>query len=209
MNSTKLEIGHTLSNLIRTHHISEAELARQINVPRATINRLVSGRTPDPRASTLSAIAEYFSITVDQLLGKQLSNGYQNAASGTGIPILKWEEALCWEEHTQQSDFSESKEFIMRDPTIQDGRFCLRVKSDAMSPQFQENSILIVDPTKEAANKDFVITYRVKTDEILFRELLIDGKYRFLKAINELFPSIELQNNDKIIGVIIQARNNF
>lgn len=207
MNSAKLEIGHILSNLIRTHQISEAELARQINVPRATINRLVSGRTPDPRASTLSAIAEHFSITVDHLLGKQLPNGFQKTTSG--IPVLKWEEVLCWEKHIHQGDFSDNEELIMRDPTIQDGKFCLRVKSDAMSPQFQENSILIVDPEKEAANRDFVITYRVKTDEVLFRELLIDEKYRFLKAANALFPSIELQKNDKIIGVVIQARNNF
>ncbi len=208
MNSTKLEIGHVLGNLIKTHHISEAELARKIKVPRATINRLVSGRTPDPRASTLSSIAEYFSITVDQLLGKQLSVP-DKLNVGPSIPILKWEEILSWEENISQRSLLGNEELITHDPSIEKGKFCLRVISDAMVPQFQENSLLIIDPNKEATNGDFVIAYRIKNDEVLFRKLLLDGKFRLLKAVNELFPNVELQKNDKIIGVVIQVRKNF
>lgn len=210
MNNGILEISDVLTALLKQHHISEAEIARKIDVPRATINRLVSGRTPDPRASTLSAIAEYFSISVDQLMGKNpVFSQSSSAALGQNLPILTWEKVLHWENHTRLCDVTKDTDCISYDPSIQEGRFCLRVTSDAMTPQFQENSILIVNPTKVAVNRDYVIVHLIRTDEIIFRQLLIDGKYRCLKAINGLFPMIELHNDDRIVGVVIQGRNTF
>ncbi len=57
MKANSLKISDILSHLLIVYDISESELSRKINVPKATINRLVSGRTPDPRASTLATIA--------------------------------------------------------------------------------------------------------------------------------------------------------
>src|SRR3989338_6658135 len=178
MSTAVLEVGNVLNQLLSNAGISEAKLGRIIGVPRATINRIASGRTPDPRASTLHAIAKYFNVTVDQLLGNQ--------------PIFQ---------HTESS--------ILTDPNIEVGQFALRVKGDSMWPQFQENTILIVDPTREQKNRDFVVVHIKKSNEILFRQLIIDGKYKFIKAINDIFPTIQLQDADKIIGVVIQTRNNL
>ena len=63
MTSNFLEISNNLSQLLAKHNISEAELGRQTNIPRGTINRLVTGKTPAPRASTLEAIAHFFKIS--------------------------------------------------------------------------------------------------------------------------------------------------
>lgn len=209
MNGAHLKISDILDDLLKQRHISEAELARQINVPRATINRLVSGRTPDPRASTLSAIAEYFSITIDQLLGKNEAAKLSDASNEHNIPILKWEEAACWEQFIPSEVTLKNTESIMRDSSIQDGRFALRVKGDAMTPQFQDGTILIIDPHKEAANRDYVIAHLIETNEIVFRQILVDGKYRCLKALNNSFPILELKKNDIVIGIIIQGRSIF
>ena len=79
-----------------------------------------------------------------------------------------------------------------------------------MWPQFQENTLLIIDPTKKKTkNRDFVIVYVKKNDEIVFRQLVIDGTYKFIKPINNIFPTISLQKRDDIIGIVIQTRNNL
>lgn len=73
MRDKTLNIKYVLSGLLSDSGISESELGRKINIPRATINRLIAGHTPDPRASTLNAIAAYFNISIEQLLGKSHS----------------------------------------------------------------------------------------------------------------------------------------
>jgi SOS-response transcriptional repressor LexA len=208
MSDAVLEISNILGGLLNHHRISEAELARQIKVPRATINRLVSGRTPDPRASTLNAIAQYFDITIDELLGRSsISKKFREISHNCTIPILKLEETMQWENLIENPcDHNNS---ITLDETIQEGKFAIKINSEAMWPQFQDNSIIIINPHKIAINRDFVIVHIKKNNEILFRQLLIEGQYRFLKAINHLFPSIELQPHDVIIGTVIQTRKNY
>src|SRR3990167_7580870 len=189
MTSATLEIANILDRLLSQAGISEAELGRVINVPRATINRIASGKTPDPRASTLQAIAKYFNVTVDQLLGKQplFSNNMQPfalSATYTSIPVIEWEEAPNWETVLQTIKPDNHFDWILADPNIESGKFALRIQGDSMWPQFQENTVLIIDQMRELKNRDFVIVYVKKNDEVLFRQLIVEGKSKFLKAIN-------------------------
>ena len=213
MSEAVLEIGNILSYLLNQGGISEAELARKISIPRATINRLASGRTPDPRASTLSAIAHYFNVSVDQLLGKQPlyfdSNQTIIATKHSSIPLVDLKETINWKELINRLKPDEHFDWIMVDPSIDEGKFALRVKGESMWPQFQENTILIIDPKKEAKNRDFIIAHIKKNDEIIFRQLIIEDRYRFLKAINNIFPTIQLDDQDKIIGIVIQIRKSY
>ena len=78
-----------------------------------------------------------------------------------------------------------------------------------MSPQFHEGAVLIIDPDKEPNNRDFVIVRVEKTKDVIFRQLFTEGKFRFLKAANQTFSSYEMQQNDEIVGVVIQARNEY
>src|SRR3990167_2192945 len=152
MSEAILEISSILNYLIKRLRISEAGLARKINVPRATINRLVSGRTPDPRASTLNAIAAYFNVTVDQLLGTQPLFLDENksivASSHTLIPIIEWKEAKNWEKIITQLKPDGHFDWIMIDPSIDHGKFAIRINSESMWPQFQTNTVLIIAPEK-------------------------------------------------------------
>jgi transcriptional regulator with XRE-family HTH domain len=68
--NTKLQ--HHLKRLIAHHEIiSGSDLARQLNIPPPSINRILSGHTADPRCSTLILLADYFDISIDQLLGRE------------------------------------------------------------------------------------------------------------------------------------------
>lgn len=212
MPDTILEVNNVLTFLIKKAHISEAELAREINIPRATINRLVSGRTPDPRASTLNAIAGYFNISVDQLIGKQpLMDKSQDIISTTNtlIPIIELEESLDWEKIISHITPSNHLDFIGIDHSTCLGKFAIRVKGESMWPQFQPDNVLIISTEKKTKNRDFVIAYISKSNETVFRQMIIDGNYKFLNAINNIFPTITFEPGDRLIGTVIQTRRNY
>lgn len=213
MSEAVMEISNILNYLLKQARISEAELARQINIPRATINRLVSGRTPDPRASTLNAIAQFFNVSVDQLLGKQpLYIGLNHsviATQQTSIPIIDLDKSKQWEDIISSLKPDTHFDWIMVDPSIDEGKFAIRIHGESMWPQFQANTILILSPEKEAKNRDFVIAYIKKNNEMVFRQYIVEDRYKFLKAINNIFPTIQLDESDKIIGVVIQTRQTY
>ncbi len=213
MSESLLEISNILNYLLKSMRLSEAELARNVNIPRATINRLVSGKTPDPRASTLNAIAEYFNISVDQLLGKKPIFLAQIESNITpkqeSIPVLNIEDCRDWDEIIHQLTNDSHFDWVSIDPTIEKGKFAVRVQGESMWPQFDKDTILIISPESEPKNRDFVIAYIKKSGDILFRQLIIENRYKFLRAINTMFPAISLEPQDVIIGVVIQIRKTY
>src|SRR5262245_36087993 len=65
-------ISEVLTKLMKFYGgMSGSELAGHVGLPSQTINRLLSGFVQDPRTSTLSNVADYFGITIDQLIGRQ------------------------------------------------------------------------------------------------------------------------------------------
>ncbi|WP_131795888.1 S24 family peptidase [Fluoribacter gormanii] len=213
MPSGSLDISSVLNNLLIKHGITEAELSRRIDAPRATINRLVSGRTPDPRASTLETIADYFKISVDQLLGKQpiYFNPSENisASVGTKLPIIDWDDIRNWKETIKELKTKQNNSWILVDSSIENGLFAFKINGESMWPNLQDNTIVIVDPERKPKNKDFVVVHIKAMDDIVVRQLIIEGKYTFLRASNPIFPVIQVGDNDDIIGVIVQTRNNY
>lgn len=208
MTSGFIAISNILNHLLDFYRISEAELSRKVQLPRATINRLVSGKTPDPRASTLEAIADYFHITLDQLLGKQplFLNGDQSvlATSNVPLPIISWQDCKNWRNSVSKLTTESHPDWLMVDSSMHDAIFALKVYGDAMWPNFPQNSVLII-AAKQPINKNFIIIQ--KNDEVIFRQLIMDGEFKFLKAINPIFPILQLDEEDNIIGVIVQTRN--
>jgi len=88
--------------------MSEAKLAKAVSVPKATINRIISGRTPDPRAGTLLPIAQYFGVTLEQLLGiVPLPDSLPLEAIRVeeitlSVPYVEIEQLYAWFDNTYQ-----------------------------------------------------------------------------------------------------------
>jgi transcriptional regulator with XRE-family HTH domain len=60
---------NVLTHLMSKNKISSSELARQTGVAQPVIYRLMSGGTENPQILTLKPIADYFSLSIDQLMG--------------------------------------------------------------------------------------------------------------------------------------------
>lgn len=70
-NKDAAALKRVLKKLLAQHGLTANALANKLNVPTPTIHRLVTGDVKDPRISTLIIIANYFSVTIEQLLGRE------------------------------------------------------------------------------------------------------------------------------------------
>jgi len=81
--------------------------------------------------------------------------------------------------------------------------FALRVVGDDMAPEFRDGHIIIIDPGGRVASGCYVIAkYR---DEMIFRQLKIDGDSWVLQALDSRVADFPLPHGAAdIVGVISQ-----
>lgn len=64
------ELGNRLSDLLASSDTSQRKLAKQIGVSNATISRIING-DGDAMLKTVIAIADYFSVSLEWLVGRE------------------------------------------------------------------------------------------------------------------------------------------
>lgn len=80
--------------------------------------------------------------------------------------------------------------------------FALRVIGDSMAPEFLDGHIVIVDPAMPAESGAYVIVDYA--GETTFRQLVIEEGRRYLRALNDRYPAVEIVGESRLRGVVVQ-----
>ncbi len=80
--------------------------------------------------------------------------------------------------------------------------FALRVLGDSMVPEFTEGHVIIVDPGMPAAHGAYVVVdYEGETT---FRQYWVKDGHKYLKPLNEAYPTVEITGTYRVRGVVTQ-----
>ena len=80
--------------------------------------------------------------------------------------------------------------------------YALRVIGDSMAPEFLDGHIIIIDPAMPPEHGAYVIIdYQGETT---FRQFMVEPGRKFLKALNDAYPTIEMVANYRVRGVVTQ-----
>lgn len=221
-NNCKIEPGlqSVLKQLISCIGLSVNALAKALNLPTPTINRLLTGDVQDPRASTLLAIADYFSVSVDQLLGREiLPEKFQqnrmnklSAKPPNTIPLLSMTEAVNYEESCKKSTNwlrwqSQSKS---NGDLEKDALFSVIIKNNLYEPIFIAGSFIIVNPFSVINSGDYVLVKFTNDTIAVIKKYVSEGEYKYLYSLKPEVGTINFDKNKcTILGVIIEAYVNF
>ena len=196
-----------LKHLMHVNDITEAELARQTDNPQATVHKIISGKTADPRISTLQSIAEYFRVTLDDLLEGAPSSSTDTpiAKSKTqSIPVIGWDSCIDAESIVQSLSAANWNNWIPAQD-LSANAYSLITKP-SMEPRFPKGSKLIIDPDVTPNDGDLVVAHYPDTQEATLRELLIDGPNKYLVSINDRTDREKFDASVKILGTMIEFR---
>lgn len=205
-----MRIGHIIKFLIDDVKIKEAELARQTGITQTTLNRLINDPNADPKISTLKPIADFFGISVSQLIGEEeIKNRIPgtfhitNSAAWSTLPVIAWEDIDNFIEHKISDEHCKS--WVGTEKLISENSFGLHARA-FMEPRFRQNSILLVDPKSKIKDGSFVVV-RLGEKDITVREVLNDGQNFYLKHFDANFPHIKYNKKQhRILGAIVEAR---
>ncbi|WP_419420556.1 helix-turn-helix domain-containing protein [Legionella sp. D16C41] len=201
-----------IQSLMQECRITEAELARQTQLPQTTINRLLLGGTTDPRANTLKPIADFFCVSIGQLCGFEplpLNRiaGMVNTTNPSAwrfIPIIAWEQIKSWRFTQKTITPLQHKNWIGTERALSENSFALQSLA-FMEPRFRKNSTLIIDSEAKYKDGHYII---IALDGIhpTVRKVLFDGSDVLLQSFDQSQPALKLDKEHTIYGTIVESR---
>jgi SOS-response transcriptional repressor LexA len=84
--------------------------------------------------------------------------------------------------------------------------YALRVMGDDMWPEFPDGAIIIVDPGGILYSGAYIVIEH--QGEVTFRQYVEHDGSKYLVPVNDLYPTVELEEPHEIKGVVIQQHYN-
>ncbi|WP_259397761.1 MULTISPECIES: LexA family protein [Pseudoalteromonas] len=194
-----------LSYVLEMKDITQEKVASAIGASQQSIHAICSGKTLKPR--NLVAIARFLNVSPDWLesgsgsMSVSESNTIEMKKFSPSVPLISWVQAGHWTDiHLNDID-----EFYPCPEKHSQYTYSLEVKGESMSPDFINGEIIFVDPEVEARNGSCVVIRQNGNTEATFKQLIIDGSQKYLKALNPNWPNpiIEMLPDATICGVVI------
>ena len=200
-----------MRELRRNKKLTLKEVGSLIGVAESTMSLYESGKR-QPDFDTLQTLANFFSVSVDYLLGR---TEYAEAPALTphgkwipvlgnvqaGIPIEAIEDIIGYEEIS--NEMAQSGDY-----------FALRIRGDSMEPRMHEGDVVIVRKQDDAETGD-VCVVMVNGDDATVKRIKKSPEGLFLIANNPAFEPMFFSNREidelpvQVIGKVVELRAKF
>jgi transcriptional regulator with XRE-family HTH domain len=211
--NTLWDLQQILQRLMDISNITEQELAKHTSVAQSTINRILNGQTVNPRGCSLRLIADFFKITVSQLMGidqidflKITDNELLTKVGLKKIPIIDFNSLFNLGKILSNKKSWKTLEIALVETKNSDDLFATIVPNDSMNPEFDSGSILIANKSMRPSDGDYAVLKR--QDGIFISELSVIGKKYYMQS-NSKSQSLHLVHKDEILGIIVESRKSF
>ena len=207
-----------LSEQMAAADIKAVEIARKLKISKGTVSQWCTGLNK-PRGENAVKLAKALRCNVSWLMeGKGSPNKNVELELGPDLrgqaPLISWVQAGKWKEIDMESLHQADTTFYQHTANVSDEAFALRVKGDSMTSitggkSIPEGSVIIVDPNMQAEHSKVVVAMLDDSEEATLKQLVIDGGAKYLKPFNNSYPTMPINGNCTIIGVVKQVIQDF
>lgn len=162
-------------------NLSGAELARRLSLPGPTITRLLCGSVKNPRASTLSAIAEYFDVSINQLLGitpLPTAEEYPLLEKTAAIPLLTSDELCNYQLYMAHP--TQWFTWVCQKGVDKTNLFALRLTHNHWNPPFPAGTVLVIHAHLMPRPEDYVLVRFLTDDSLCLKKFFLEGSHPYL-----------------------------
>lgn len=194
------DFGDRILTLLQEQKRSKSWLANEIGVSKQALNYLLNHSN---KPKLLNEMAFALEVNPKWLATGEgvMTNTPDNASAICQIPLLPMNAV------NSDQPLREHETIVIGQAASHDC-FAIKLENTSMEPLFNQNSILIFNPSKKPRSGDFIIFSTKKTRQIFFRQYFIDGNDIYLKSFDSMYKNFK---NENIIihGVLIESRNEF
>jgi SOS-response transcriptional repressor LexA len=229
------EIGRRIAAERENKGISQSELARALGISPQAVQKWEDGGRPrfarlptiadalgvDLRVlvrgtlyeAALQSADEIPDVNVarDRVRKKRLELIERNPGELIGkLPLISWEMAAEWLEKVEKIVPDDIEDWIQVPFEHGPKAFCIRIEGEsnydpAGVKSYAPGDFIAVDPMREATNRSMVVVRIDHESRATFKQLLVDGETKMLRALNPAWPNrlMEMPAGSQIIGVVI------
>lgn len=146
-----------------------------------------------------------------RMLGDKIGiNNTELGPQSTGpYPLISWVQAGAWEDIVDNFAPGDAEQWIEAPVKVSSASYWLRVRGESMFDpggrwSFKEGDLVLVEPHSYAENGALVVVRLDDESEATFKQLIVEGDRRFLKALNPNWPNriFEINGNATVCGVV-------
>lgn len=207
-----MSLGQRIRELRKARGLTLQQVADVFGITRASVSGWESDDTR-PDQDKLPALARKLGTTVEHLLtGKRPDAADSDANVEPGpdlrghVPLISWVQAGNWEAVVDNFSPGDAEDWMPCPRKYGPQTFALRVRGVSMEPKYQDGDIIFVDPDAQAEHGKNVVVRLDDEHEATFKQLVVEGGQKFLRAINPDWPGpklIPINGNATICGVVI------
>ena len=201
-------------NLLKTHRVSVYQVAKATRISSSTLSDWKNGRST-PKADKLARIADYFSISLDELMGtaegrRNAEASYRSLRANKMVPVIGVIRAgspIVTEETLLGREFA--------DVNDTEDYFYLVVCGDSMiNCGIVDGSYVLFHKQQYAENGD-IVACLVDGDSATVKRFRKQNHRILLEPENEKYSPIRLTPEDfeigraRILGVAVEAKTKF
>lgn len=197
-------------NLRKDNNLTQAELAKKLGVAPSTVGMYERGQR-EPDFETLEKIANYFSVNMNTLLGKENETDIVSGSLGikipvlgkvaAGIPITAVENILDYEEIS--SEMASSGEYV-----------ALKIQGSSMEPRMFEGDVVIVRVQSSVEHGEVAVVM-VDGSEATVKKVQFQSSGILLQPFNPSYEPIFYSNEEieklpvRIFGKVVECRQKY
>lgn len=200
-----------LMQLMQMKDLTEAQLSREVSMAQPTVHKLMSGATTDPRISTLIPIANYFDVSIDQLLGlvpfdATLISTDRITHSSIKLPILPWEHLIEYRKKLSDFTLSNWGEWVTINKPMTKESYATKIKNSSFSTPFSNNTTIVVNPSLGPFNGCYILLKSINSESLTIKKCLFDGGDCWLMSlIDGVQPISWNEDNWLNLGIIVET----
>ncbi|WP_151173473.1 LexA family protein [Pseudoalteromonas ruthenica] len=198
-----MDIAHRVRELRKGLSLTQYQLAELVGVAQNSIQKIEVGHTKNPR--NIEALARALQTTPEYLrFGVGTSDSFTAGPTvKKQLPLISWVQAGAWSD-IQEVNPLEAEHF-MCPVNCSEKSFVLKVQGISMEPKFLDGDLIFVDPEARPEHGSYVVARLDDENQATFKQLIIEGGQKFLKALNPNWPDplMPINGNCTIVGKVV------
>ncbi|MGI2144480.1 LexA family protein [Shewanella frigidimarina] len=198
-----MDISSRVKKLRTKLGMTQLQLAEIVGVAQNSIQKIESGDTKNPRniealARALQTSPEFLRFGVGNM-----DNATIVASAGKYLPLISLVQAGAWADIQELPPLD--VELYPCPIKCSHNSFIVKVEGESMLPDFKSGDLIYVDPDAQVENGSYVVARLDDENQATFKQLIIDGNKKYLKALNPDWPNkfVAINGNCTIVGKVV------
>jgi SOS-response transcriptional repressor LexA len=198
-----MDIAERIKKLRTDLGMTQLQVAELASTSQTALQKIEAGITRNPR--NLERLAEVLQTSPEFLrfgVG-EMDNATVVASAGKYLPLISLVQAGAWADIQELPPLD--VELYPCPIKCSQHSFIVKVEGESMLPDFKSGDLIYVDPDAQVENGSYVVARLDDENQATFKQLIIDGNKKYLKALNPDWPNkfIAINGNCTIVGKVV------